>query len=93
MKIRDIYYGKSYCNLHAFPLISTIYENRKIFEKIFENPPGREFYYFILSKAAQNRKLFLQLYVFEIKISHRFEVGFYTTYSSAGCIHSECILG
>ena len=58
MESRDIYYGKSYSNLHAFPLISTIYENREIFEKIFEKSPGREFYYFILSKAAQNRKLF-----------------------------------
>ena len=42
MKIRDIYYGKYYSNLHEHddlwkPLISTIYENRKIFEKSSKN--------------------------------------------------------
>ena len=52
------YYWKSYSKLSRFPWISVISENRKIFEKIFEKSPGREFYFFILSKATQNRKLF-----------------------------------
>ena len=58
MKIRDIYYGKSYSNSHVFPLISTIYENRKIFEKIFEKSPGRSYRFLVLSNATQNRTLF-----------------------------------
>ena len=73
MKIREIYYGKSYSKLYVFPWILKIYENRKISEKIVEKSQDHVYCFLILSQTFKNVHSFIQLEVLEIKISHRFQ--------------------
>ena len=67
MEMCKIYYWKSYSKLSRFSWISMIYENPKIFEKIFEKSPGRGFYFIVPSQTPQKRALFYTTLSFEIQ--------------------------
>jgi len=54
MKIREIYYGKSYSKLLIFPWISVISENRKITEKIVEKSQIHD-YHFLISPQTSSK--------------------------------------
>ena len=75
-------------------LLSKIYENRQITEKIVEKSPGQLFYCFVPSQRSQNRTLFYATLSFEnqdlTSISEKvssactvlLNLHFYTSYSS-----------